>query len=401
MEILTDVSLNDVPGFKAGAVTCGLKWCGAPDRLLGVAEGPAAAAAVFSQNKTAAAPVLVSRGRVPSARARALVVNAGNANACTGPQGLADARAMAEMAAREAGLAEGPESVLVASTGIIGQPMPMDKVAKGIREAAALVKSGGGGDPSRAIITTDLVPKTAAVRGKLPGGTAFTVAGIAKGSGMIAPHMATMIAVVLTDLAVEPATLQAELVRAAGLSFNRVTVDGDTSTNDCCFLLASGKAGNAPINGRCAPFRKALEAVCVKLAQDIAKDGEGATKFVTVTVTGAASAKAADAIARKISESPLVKTAFAGEDPNWGRIVAAAGDAGVPFDPDKAELKIGDTTVFRLGAPAADAKAPAKEVMKAKAFSVTLDCAMGHGRATFWTCDLTHGYIKINAEYHT
>jgi glutamate N-acetyltransferase / amino-acid N-acetyltransferase len=400
--ILTDVSLNDIPGFKAAAVACGLKWSGAPDLVIVATDAPASAAGVYTLNKTCAAPVRLCRERTPSAKVRALVINAGNANACTGAQGLADARAMAELTARALAFPEGPESVLVASTGIIGAPMPMDKVEKGVSEAARLIRSGGGGDPARAILTTDLAPKTAAVRAKLPDGTAFVVAGIAKGSGMIAPHMATMIAVVITDLAVDSAALQAELARAADRTFNRVTVDGDTSTNDCCFLLASGKAGNAPLAvGKTGPFRRALEAVCVKLAQDIAKDGEGATKFVTVNVVNAASARAAAAIGRTISESPLVKCAFAGEDPNWGRIVAAAGRAGVPFDPDAASLRIGGVVVFDRGVPAKDAKGAAKEAMKAKEFEVTLDCGLGKSKTTFWTCDLTHGYIKINAEYHT
>jgi glutamate N-acetyltransferase/amino-acid N-acetyltransferase len=360
---------------------------------------------VFTTNCVRAAPVLYCESllKTNGGQARAIVVNAGNANACTGPQGARDAQAMAELAAL--GLRCSSREVLVCSTGIIGRRLPMEKLAAGIARVTELIQSArGGGEFARAIMTTDLAPKSAAVTVRLGAKTA-RLAGVCKGSGMIAPRLATMLAFLATDAAIAPRALRAALAAAAADTFNCLTVDGDNSTNDTVLALASGAAGNKPITrpgGRAfRAFGAALHCVCDSLARQIAADGEGAQHLVTVLVEGAPSDAAARAIARTIAESPLVKTAIAGNDPNWGRILCAAGRSGVPLKASACSLRVCGHELYRAGQPV---EFDAREVSAALAkreVEILFRAGRGRGRARFYTCDLTHGYITINAEYHT
>jgi glutamate N-acetyltransferase/amino-acid N-acetyltransferase len=391
-------------GFTAAGTHCGIKTkAGVPDIGIIFSETPACAAGVFTTNEIKAAPVRVSQEHIRSGIARAIVVNSGNANACTGRRGLHDAAAMAALVAARLKVSAG--SVLVASTGIIGHLLPMKKVRAGIEKAARSLGRTPKHDAAitRAIMTTDTFPKQAAVSFTI-GGKTVRMAGIVKGAGMIAPRMATMLAFITTDAAVTPALLRKALRQAADLSFNHITVDGHTSTNDTCVILAGGKAGNRMISREGPDFRQfceALDLVAVRLAKLIVKDGEGASKFVEVTVQHAPSDKAAADMAREIAESPLVKTALNGCDPNWGRIVSAAGYAGTPLDERKMRLTINGLTVYKAGVPATSDAKRLSAAMRKPTLTLVLDCGSGRGSATFWTCDLSHGYIKINAEYHT
>ena len=391
-------------GFTAAGAHCGIKTkAGVPDIGIIFSETPACAAGVFTTNEIKAAPVRVSQEHIRSGIVRAIVVNSGNANACTGRRGLHDAAAMAALVS--ARLKVSADSVLVASTGIIGHLLPMRNVRAGIETVARSLGRTPKHDAAitRAIMTTDTFAKQAAV-GLTIGGKTVRMAGIAKGAGMIAPRMATMLAFITTDAAITPALLRRALRQAADLSFNHITVDGHTSTNDTLIALANGKAGNRMINKEGPDFRRFCEAlnfVAVRLAKMIVKDGEGASKFVEVTVRHAPTDEAAERMARAIAESPLVKTALNGCDPNWGRIVSAAGYAGVPLDEHRMRLTINGLTVYRAGVPAApDAKRLKAEMHKPE-ITIVLDCGNGRGSATFWACDLSHGYITINAEYHT
>ncbi|HYG76718.1 MAG TPA: bifunctional glutamate N-acetyltransferase/amino-acid acetyltransferase ArgJ [Planctomycetota bacterium] len=399
--------IHEVPGFRTASLHCGLKTAKEqpPDLALVFCEQPAVAAGVFTLNRVCAAPVTLCRAHLKKSKqqARALIINAGNANACTGEQGAADARKMAELTA--AGLKCKPEEVLVFSTGIIGRKLPMDKVEAGIARAVGFVKEQKNtGDFARGIMTTDLVPKTAAVYFELDG-KVIHVAGACKGSGMIAPNMATMLGVVVTDAAVSPALLQELTPEIADETFNCVTVDGDTSTNDSIAVFASGAAGNKTIAKTTDPagaaLRNAIYAVCDSLARQIAADGEGAKHTITLYVGGTKSDEDAKKIARTIAESPLVKTAIAGNDPNWGRIMAAAGRAGVVFDPLDAVLTVNGHELFRAGQPLDFDKATVSNALKSRDTSIVLLVGDGPGRAKFYTCDFTHEYITINADYHT
>ncbi len=391
-------------GFKGAGAHCGIKTkAGVPDIGIIFSDTPASAAGVFTTNQIKAAPVRVSREHIRSGIARAIVVNSGNANACTGKSGLHDAAAMAALTA--ARLKVSAQTVLVASTGIIGHTLPMRKVRSGIEKVSRSLGRTPKHDAAitRAIMTTDTFSKQAAVSVNLGGSTA-RVAGIAKGAGMIAPRMATMLCFVTTDAAITPALLRRAVQRAAGLSFNRITVDGHTSTNDTFLVLANGQAGNRLISKAGRAFRsfcEALNAVAVKLAQMIVKDGEGATKFVEVAVQHAPTTAAAERMARAIAESPLVKTALNGGDPNWGRIVSAAGYAGVNLDERRMRLSINGLTVYRAGVPAAPNLKRLSAEMRKPRIAIALDCGNGRAEATFWTCDLSHEYVTINAEYHT
>ena len=355
-----------------------------------MADKPAAAAGLFTQNLVRAASVDYSHEVVKSGALRAVLVNSGNANCCTGAQGANDVRESARLLAKA--LEIEPSEVAVASTGVIGKPLDMEKFAKGITAAPGAL----GDDPHpfmEAILTTDLVEKKAQVQ--IGGGSIF---GVAKGSGMIAPNMATMLAFIVTDLEVDAADLQRALAQANEQSFSRLTIDGDTSTNDMLIALASGASGEKP---DLAAFQEGMTEVCSSLAKQIARDGEGATKLIEVRVTGSADPKR---IARTIAESLLVKSAMFGCDPNWGRILAAAGRAGVDFEPEKAELRLicGDQC-FLLCAGGATTGFDPKPVSAAlKREDVIIDCRLGEGEtATVYTCDLGYGYIRINAEYHT
>ena len=399
-------SISQVAGFRTAALHCGLKRDPRkPDLALLVCAAPASAAGVFTTNRVCAAPVAYSRATLAAAkgRARAVIVNAGNANACTGKQGARDAAQMAKLTAR--GLGCRATEVLVCSTGVIGRPLPMEKLERGIAELAGNGARGAdGADFARAIMTTDLVPKTAAARVQISG-VSVHVAGACKGSGMIAPRMATMLGFVATDAAVAPRALQAALASVAEETFNCVTVDGDTSTNDTLLVLASGKAGNQRIakasGAEYAALRAALFSVCDSLARQIAADGEGAAHTITLYVGGTRTDAVARAIARAIAESPLVKTAIAGCDPNWGRIVAAAGRAGVAFEPDETSLTVQGFELFRGGTPLDFDAAAVSKALQHRDVSIVLLAGDGPGRAKFYTCDLTHGYVEINADYHT
>ena len=394
-------------GFRAGAAAVGVKE--GTDKLdvaVLACDVEAPAAAVFTQNKLCAAPVLVCRDHLSRRPGiRAVVANSGNANAATGAQGLADAREMAARAAEALGCPA--EAVLVGSTGVIGRPLPMEKIRAGIDQAISRLAAGPDADRAfaRAIMTTDTVPKQAGARIEL-GGRTVTVAGATKGVGMMAPNMATALGFLTTDAAVEAPLLQAILRRAVDATYNCLTVDGHTSTNDTLCLLASGlgAGGAAPLaagSDAAAAFEAAVLAVCDNLGRQIISDGEGATKLIEVRVTGAATGAEARAAASAIANSPLVKTAFFGEDPNWGRIVSAAGYAGISSGPETMRLEMGGLVIFDQGAPVQADPAALKDVMAARQIDVHLDLGAGDGRARFLTCDLSYDYVKINAEYTT
>jgi glutamate N-acetyltransferase/amino-acid N-acetyltransferase len=388
-------------GFQAAGVSAGIKASGAPDLALIVADGAAAAAALFTTNQVQAAPVIVSREhlRAASGRIRAVLVNSGCANACTGAPGMAVARASAEEVAHRLGC-ESTE-VLVASTGVIGVDLPLNRVKAGIADAAAAL-SRDGHAATRAIMTTDLAPKEFAIRACVPH-RSFAVGGIAKGAGMIEPMLATMLAFVTTDAAVEPEVLQRALAAAVGPTFNAITVDGECSTNDTVIALASGASGVAVTDDRAYDaLVRGLTAVCRALALMIVRGGEGATKLVAVRVTGAASLDAARQMARTIANSPLVKTAVHGGDPNWGRLVAAAGRSGVPFALDGALVEVGPVVLFRDGQPFDQAAPDAAEYLKGTDIDIHVDTGTGGPHeATVWTCDLSAEYVRINGEYRT
>jgi glutamate N-acetyltransferase/amino-acid N-acetyltransferase len=384
-------------GFRAGTARCGFRKGDADDLALIVSDAPAAAAGVFTQNRVAAWSVLHNRERVRRGMARAIVCNAGNANAFNGEQGrLADLR-LAEVAAEAVGL-QSRDEVLTASTGVIGRPFPIELAESALPCAASALERSSEASlrAARAIMTTDLAVKSQAIRVDTPRG-AFAVGGIAKGSGMIAPNMATMLAFLTTDAIVDPASLPAMLREIAQASFNRVTVDGDTSTNDLVYLLANGASGvRADWEELVPPFTEA----CVNLARKIARDGEGATKLIEVVARG--DARQIERAGRAVAESPLVKTAMFGNDPNWGRIAMAVGKSGAEFDPERLSVSIGGLLVLKDGRPTCADLSQVSESMKSE--SVTIEIDLGHSeRATarFWTCDFSYDYVRINAEYTT
>jgi glutamate N-acetyltransferase/amino-acid N-acetyltransferase len=387
-------------GFRAAGVEAGLKP-GRPDLALVVADAPCTAAGVFTTNRVVAAPVVVSRAHLASGRARAIVANAGCANAATGPGGLEDAREMARLVADAVG---GPETdVAVASTGVIGTRLPMERVRSGIAEAARRLSRAGGKDAASAILTTDTRPKEVAVELRL-GGRTCTVGGMAKGAGMIAPNMATMLAFFTTDARVEAALLRRALVDAVGASLNRITVDGDTSTNDCAIVLASGAAEAPPIGREGAEFdafRAALTRAAAEIAEALVRDGEGVTRVADVRVEGARTPEEADRVARVVAESPLVKTALHGGDPNWGRILAAAGRAGVDLDAERISIWIGDVHVAERGAARPYEEKAAAAAMREDPVRLRLDLGQGAATGRLWTSDLTSGYVDINAHYRS
>jgi glutamate N-acetyltransferase / amino-acid N-acetyltransferase len=387
-------------GFRAAGVAAGIKTAG-PDIALIVSDAPAHAAAVFTTNRVQAAPIQVCREHLSASggRARAIVVNSGNANACTGARGLEDARRMAALAGAALGFPA--QEVLVASTGIIGHPLPMEKLEAGIPAAAAAL-SRDAGPATAAIMTTDLAPKTAAVQFEIAG-RPVRVGGTCKGSGMIGPHLATMLAFLTTDADVWPEVLQPALAGVAARTFNCTTVDGDTSTNDTLAILANCRSGVQVRPGSPAlrAFEAALEQVCTELAKALARDGEGATKLIEIRVRGGRTVAEAHRIAMTMANSPLVKTAFFGNDPNWGRLMMAAGRAGVRFDPSRAALWIGDVQLVRAGEPLPFDHAQAVATLKQPEVTTTLELAEGAATARVWTCDFSYDYVRINAEYHT
>ncbi len=386
-------------GFRAAGVACGLKHAGL-DLMLLTADRVASAAGVFTTNVVKAAPVLYSARQVRAGRAQAVVINSGVANACTGEEGMRRCVQMAADVARATGLPA--ELVLVCSTGVIGRQLPMEKISAGIAEAAHSLSPASGHLAARAIMTTDTRPKEAAVIVETEQG-AISIGGMAKGSGMIAPNMATMLGVITTDAQIQPDLLAVALRTAVNRSFHRVTVDGDTSTNDTVLLLASGVTGIRLEQGTedFARFEQGLCQVATALAKAIARDGEGATKLVEVRVSGAADHAGAAAIAKTIANSPLVKTALFGNDPNWGRVLAAAGRAGVVFDPARVSLDLAGVPVVREGQPVECDAEVASAAMRADEVVIDLRLAEGEGKAVVWTCDFSYDYVRINADYTT
>ena len=389
-------------GFTSAALHSGIKANAAKlDLLVLAADAPVSAAGIFTTNLAQAAPVLVSKEHLArtQGRARAVVVNSGCANACTGDAGMADARRMT--AAVAAGLGCAAEEVLVASTGVIGVALPMARVSAAITKAVAALARGKGSEAAQAIMTTDPFPKEHAVTVQTARGT-FTVGGTAKGSGMIEPNMATMLGFLTTDAQVAPALLQRALVESARDTFNAITVDGECSTNDCLIALASGASGVAVDEELYPALLEGLLTVSRELAIGIVRGGEGATKLIAVTVRDARTEADARQVARTIANSPLVKTAVHGADPNWGRIVAASGRSGVRFDVNRATVHVGGVLLFENGLPHDDNAPRAAEHLKHTDVTIEVNLGTGGGgNATIWTCDLTAEYVRINGEYRT
>ncbi|WP_378954981.1 bifunctional glutamate N-acetyltransferase/amino-acid acetyltransferase ArgJ [Pelosinus sp. sgz500959] len=389
-------------GYKAAGVKAGLKKSGKLDVALIYSEKPASVAAVFTTNTMAAAPVLVSRQAVEQGTVSAVVINSGCANACTGPQGLVDAKDMAHITAQLLQIED--HEVIVGSTGIIGVNLQMDKINTGIKEAVSQLDEKGYDNATAAIMTTDTFPKSCSYEFEL-GGVPVKIAGIAKGSGMIHPNMATMLCVITTDAAIASPILQKSLTEAINLSFNMISVDGDSSTNDMASVLANGLAANPLIDSIDSAdykaFTAALTEVCIYLAQQIVRDGEGATKFLEVTVQGAESFSDAKKAVMAIAKSPLVKTAFFGEDANWGRILCAVGYSEAAVNPEKISLAIGDVTIVKEGMGVEVDEKALKAIMAEQDITVTVDLNLGESKATMWTCDFSYEYVKINGEYHT
>lgn len=388
-------------GFKAAGIVAGLKKSGNKDLALIYTETPAAVAGTFTQNKVAAAPVHVSKLTVKTGTAHAVISNAGCANACTGDEGLKNAHIMGEVTAKTLGCK--PEEVIVGSTGVIGVQLPMDTITAGIPKVAAELSPTGSADASAAILTTDTKSKTATATFTV-GGKEVHIGGIAKGSGMIRPNMATMLCYITTDLAITPALLQKALSAAVNLSFNMISVDGDMSTNDMCIVLANGLAGNDIIDTENEDFetvKEVLKNITIELAKQIAADGEGAGKFITINIHNAVDFNDAKTVGMAVANSPLVKTAFFGEDPNWGRIICAVGYSGANMVPEKTTLSIGGIPIFTKGMGTDYDEAALRAIMAEHDIVVDIDLNQGTESATVWTCDLTYGYVKINGEYHT
>lgn len=388
-------------GFTAAGVKAGIKKSGNLDVAVIYTKTQAVVAGTFTQNKVAAAPVYVSKEVVATGTAHAIVANAGCANACTGQQGLYDAHKMAQIAADELGV--NADDVIVGSTGVIGVSLPMDKLEAGIKDAVANLSADGSGNAGRAIITTDTHSKSVTCEFELSGKT-VRMGAIAKGSGMIRPNMATMLCYITTDIAIDQALLQKAVSSCVEKSFNMISVDGDMSTNDMVIVLANGEANNAKITEENADYQiffDKLMMLCTELAKQIAADGEGASKFLTINVKGAKSFADAKTVGMAIANSPLVKTAFFGEDPNWGRVICAVGYSGADMVPEKTVVKFGGITIFANGTGATYDEKALAHVMKEKDIVIDIELNMGQEDATVWSCDLSYEYVKINGEYHT
>lgn len=388
-------------GFTAAGVKAGIKKSGNLDVAVIYTKTQAVVAGTFTQNKVAAAPVYVSKEVVATGTAHAIVANAGCANACTGQQGLDDAHKMAQIAADELGV--NADDVIVGSTGVIGVNLPMDKLEAGIKDAVANLSADGSGNAGRAIITTDTHSKSVTCEFELSGKT-VRMGAIAKGSGMIRPNMATMLCYITTDIAIDQTLLQKAVSGCVEKSFNMISVDGDMSTNDMVIVLANGEANNAKITEENADYQiffDKLMMLCTELAKQIAADGEGASKFLTINVKGAKSFADAKTVGMAIANSPLVKTAFFGEDPNWGRVICAVGYSGADMVPEKTVVKFGGITIFANGTSATYDEKALAHVMKEKDIVIDIELNMGQEDATVWSCDLSYEYVKINGEYHT
>ncbi len=379
-------------GFRASGVAAGIKKNGKDDLALVASDVDCAAAAVFTTNKVKAAPVLRGQTQIASGvPLRAVVINAGCANACTGRQGMLNASETARLVAK--GLHTKPNQVFVMSTGVIGVQLPMEKMRAGLPNAVAALAAEKFEAAANAIMTTDTVPKTVRVERN-----GWSLVGMAKGAGMIHPNMATMLSVIVTDAVVSPRMLRMALKQAAKHSFNRISIDGDTSTNDTLLALSNGASGAHP---SAEEFAAALEEASISLAQQVARDGEGATKFITIDVTGAKTEKMAEVVGRTIAKSPLVKTAFYGEDANWGRITCAAGYSGEDVIAEKMSLWFGGVHVFAKGMPTKYSEDAATAAMKPHDIHIRLDLGLGQASATVWTCDFSHEYVTVNGKYRT
>jgi glutamate N-acetyltransferase/amino-acid N-acetyltransferase len=401
VDFMASGTVTSPRGFHAGATYAGIKKKADAVLDLGVlfSEAPCVAAALFTNNRIKAAPVVLCQQKLQSGKALALVVNSGCANAFTGEEGLADAAEMADLTARNVGTLS--ENVLVASTGVTGQPLPMNLIRRGIGQI--VLSKEGGHELARAIMTTDTVAKEAAVA-VTAGGGEFIIGGIAKGSGMIHPDLATLLCFLTTDAAVDIDFLKLALRRAVDISFNMVSIDGDTSPNDMVLVMANGRAGNEVISAdsrEAAAFQQGLDRVCIYLAKGIARDGEGASKLIKVTVSGAASVAEAGLAARTIVGSPLVKAAVHGNDPNWGRIMAAVGRSGAEVEETKIDLYLGDICLVRAGKSLPFSKPSAVKLLSRSEVSISLNLNLGTAKATAWGCDLSQEYVIINSQYTT
>ena len=401
IEFIASGGVASPKGFYAGAASAGIKKKGDDALDLGIlcSRTPCATAALFTSNRIKAAPIVLSQQRLKSRRVVAMVVNSGCANACTGEQGLADAAEMARLAADNIGVS--PEQVVVASTGVIGQRLPMELIKAGMERITT--SEDGGGKLARAMMTTDTVPKESAVAVGV-GDVEFAIGGVAKGSGMIHPHLATLLCFLTTDAAVDMDFLKLALRQAADISFNMVSIDGDTSPNDMMLMMANGAAGNKPISAgsrEAGIFQQALNLLCISLAKDIARDGEGAARLIEVTVAGASSAADARLAARTVVSSSLVKAAIHGGDPNWGRIVVAVGRSGVEVEESKIDLYIGDICMVKAGCPLSFDKEEMAKVLGDSEVPINLLLNLGTAAATAWGCDLSEEYVTINSEYTT
>jgi glutamate N-acetyltransferase/amino-acid N-acetyltransferase len=397
---MTMNSKHIVPGFKASAIAAGLKKEGELDLALLFSERKAVTAGVFTTNKVKAAPVILSQENLQTGKARAIIANSGNANACTGKDGLDNARRTAHLVARELGIE--PHEVLVASTGVIGSPLNMDLIARAIPDIAKTLSAEGIPHVSEAIMTTDSFPKISRFEGEADG-KPYQILGIAKGAGMIMPNMATMLCFILSDIQIDVAELRKAVSTSGETTFNRISVDGDTSTNDMILALANGMAGNGVLSsGDYERFQKGLTLVMNELATMIVRDGEGATKVIYLKIKGAATDKDALEAARTIANSSLVKTAFFGQDPNWGRIMAALGRSGIRMREQEVNIWVDDVEIVERGlGKGIEPEKRAAEKMANREFSVTIDLHQGEHEDQVITCDLTHDYIRINADYRT
>ncbi len=392
----TKIGVTAANGFKATGVACGLKKTGALDLALVVSDNNCACAGVFTTNCVQAAPVVYDKETLAqnNRAIRAVIANSGCANACTGDAGLADTRTTAGETARALDIRA--DQVLVLSTGVIGQRLPMEKIRAGIAQAAPRVSADGGADAARAIMTTDTKPKVFATSDK-----PYAIGGMCKGAGMIHPNMATMLSVITTDAKIASNLLDQALRVAVNKSFNRISIDGDMSTNDTVLLLANGASGKEFGELEIGDFTAALTEVCTNLAKQLVRDGEGATRFVEIVVSGAREESDAARVAKSIANSPLVKTALYGGDANWGRVVCAAGYSGIAVEPTQMKLWFGEVNVFANGMPADFDEADSTRALAGKDVFIRLDLGQGSASTTVWTCDLSHDYVTINGKYRT
>lgn len=394
--------ITAVSGVQAAGVHAGIKKGEAKDLALIVTDSPATAAGVFTKNSVTAAPVLVCRQHLSESTAQAVIINSGNANACTGELGMSNALQMATATAVRLGIDK--NLVLVSSTGVIGQQLPMDKIRNGIQLAADALSNSGGNDAAEAIMTTDTHSKSAAAEIEIDG-KSVKIGGIAKGSGMIAPNMATMLSYLTTDVCINSETLQSALTRVVDSTYNLLTVDTDRSTNDTVITLATGGAKNSkltdPKGNKYDTFCEGLQFVCTELVKMLARDGEGATKLVEVVVKNAKSRSDAEKAARAVAESPLVKTAVFANDANWGRIMMAIGKSGAEFDPYQVDVLLGDYVLVKNGMDAGYDEEKATQLFENDPVRIAIDLRAGGAEITMWTCDYSYDYIRINADYRT